>query len=336
MLDTDLRSKVTWRDYSVLARDQCNITIRVYRTNKYLDVTPLPVYLYFHGGGYLFGTSETEDAACARVADGAGILVASVGYRHTPEFTHPTQVNDALDSFTWLVDNIDTIGGDRNRVIVGGISAGACLAAVVAQQSRTTGTGVTICGQLLCIPWLVHPDNNPSNTTAAPLTSSYQQNTHADVLPLGLLQLFTKLLSASGPGDPTLNPGLADDTVVAGLPKTCFLVAGQDLLRDEGLSYARKLDKNGYVSSPRLDNKEKKYCRTTANLDSPLFSHTEYRSRYMSSLGCPMGFAATRTCALATAGMSCWWKAASGFCRALAPLLVVSFWRSRSNVSTEH
>ncbi|CAK7233716.1 hypothetical protein SBRCBS47491_008706 [Sporothrix bragantina] len=241
----DLCSKVTWRDYSVLTRDQCNIIVRVYRPNHASTTAPLPVYLFFHGGGHLFGTIETEDAGCARVADRAGILVANVGYRHTPEFTHPTQVHDALDAFAWLGANIDAIGGDRTRVIVGGISAGACLAAVVAQQSCATNMGITICGQLLCIPWLVHPDNNANNTPASIPTSSYQQNTHADILPLGLMQLFSELLGASDYSDSTLNPGLADDAAVAGLPKTCFLVAGQDLLRDEGLSYAQKLAHNG-------------------------------------------------------------------------------------------
>ncbi|KAL1898015.1 hypothetical protein Sste5346_003873 [Sporothrix stenoceras] len=119
----ELECKVTWRDYSVLTRDQCNIIVRVYRPNHASTTAPLPVYLFFHGGGHLFGTIETEDAACARVADRAGILVANVGYRHTPEFTHPTQVHDALDAFAWLGAHIDAIGGDRTLVIVGGISA---------------------------------------------------------------------------------------------------------------------------------------------------------------------------------------------------------------------
>ncbi|KAK1761627.1 Alpha/Beta hydrolase protein [Phialemonium atrogriseum] len=246
----DLRSKTTWSDYCILTRDKQNIIVRVYRPRHAPATALLPVYLYFHGGGHLLGTIETEDAACSRVSSQAGIVVANVGYRHTPEFKHPTQVNDAWDSFEWLASNAATIGADPTRVIVGGISAGAGLAAaVIARQhggleaSLSRADGLEICGQLLCIPWLVHPDNHP--LAGAP-TSSFWQNVDAAVLPMALLRLFTDLLGAErDPADPVLNVALIDDAGVVGMPKTSFLVAGQDLLRDEGLFYAEKLKKNG-------------------------------------------------------------------------------------------
>lgn len=249
---TDLRSKTTWRDYCILTRDKQNIIVRVYRPSHVPVTAPLPVYLYFHGGGHLLGTIETEDAACSRVSSQAGIIVANVGYRHTPEFKHPTQVNDAWDSFEWLASNATTIGADPTRVIVGGISAGAGLAAaIIARQhgglegSLSRADGLEICGQLLCIPWLVYPDNNPF---AGASTSSFRQNVDAAVLPMALLRLFTDLLGAErDPTDPVLNVALIDDAGVVGMPKTSFLVAGQDLLRDEGLFYAEKLKKNGWV-----------------------------------------------------------------------------------------
>lgn len=212
---------------------------------------PVPAYLYFHGGGHLLGTIETEDAACSRLAACAGIVVINVGYRHTPEFQHPTQVNDAWDSFEWLARNASHLGVDSSRIIVGGISAGAGLAAsIVVQHHRLVREGqasypqVTICGQLLCIPWLVHPDNEKYPGANAP-RSSFKQNTHAAVLPWKLLRLFTDLLGAEDVADPSLNVALTDDSQLVGLPKTTFLIAGQDLLRDEGLYYAEKLKKNG-------------------------------------------------------------------------------------------
>lgn len=251
---------MSWRDYSILTRDKQNIIVRVYRPANVSSETPLPAYLYFHGGGHLLGVIETEDAACSRVAAGAGIAVYNVGYRHTPEFTHPTQVNDAWDSFRWLAANAAITGADPARVIVGGISAGAGLAAYIAARyhgalgdrdqdgDENNGGGglgsLVICGQLLCVPWLAHPDNHP---LAGPQHLSYRENVHAPVLPMALLRLFTHILAADDPSDPSLNISAIDGSRLAGLPKASFLVAGQDLLRDEGLFYANKLKNNGYA-----------------------------------------------------------------------------------------
>lgn len=244
----ELREKVSWRDYSLLTRDKQSIIIRVYRPSHISNAEQLPVYLYFHGGGHLLGTVETEDAACSRLASHAGIVVTSANYRHTPEFKHPTQVHDAWDSFEWLAKNARIIGGDPTRVIVGGISAGAGLAAsIVIRQHNMVRRNILprpdleISGQLICIPWLVHPDNQPIERHP---TASFEQNVNAPVLPLSLLRHFTDLLGAQDPKDPDLNVGLTQDSDIVGLPKTSVLVAGQDLLRDEGLNYAEKLSRN--------------------------------------------------------------------------------------------
>lgn len=232
-----------------------NINLRVYRPNSVSPQNSLPVCVYFHGGGHLLGNIETEDAACSRLAARAEVLVANVGYRHTPEAKHPTQVNDAWDSFLWLAHHAHCIGADPAKVILAGISAGAGLvASIVARLQDKPAVGedadvpkrLTIRGQLLFIPWLRHPDS--AESVAAP-TSSYKQNQNAPVLPQTLLRLFTDLLDAPDPNDPTLNVGLIDESKVKGMPKATFLIAGQDLLRDEGLSYAEKLKRNGYVNS---------------------------------------------------------------------------------------
>ncbi|KAH8695617.1 Alpha/Beta hydrolase protein [Talaromyces proteolyticus] len=240
----DLYKTVPWRDYSVLTRDKQNIIARVYRPSDNMSSEALPIYLYFHGGGHLLGTIETEDASCSRIAANASILVVNINYRHTPEFKHPTQVDDAWDAFEWLSRNASAIGGDPTRVIVGGISAGAGLAAsiVIRQHMDSKTPSLTVCGQLLCIPWLIHPDNHPFRTQP---TSSYMQNNYAPVLPMSLLQLFTDLLHAEDPADPSLNIALSEEDRLSGLPKSSFLIAGQDLLRDDGLYYADKLARNG-------------------------------------------------------------------------------------------
>lgn len=252
---TGLRDKVIWQDYNIPTRDQQTIPARVYKPKGTPNETLLPVYLFFHGGGYLFGSLDTEDATCARIVSASpspGVAVINVNYRHTPEFQHPTQLNDAWDSFEWLGSHATALGCDPDRIVVGGISAGAGLAAAIAlrhhgnSQSGLASPNLTIKGQLLCVPWLIHPDAHPFSGCEK---SSVKQNAHAPVLPMCLLRLFTDLLGGQSRTDPYVNVALAADKAVTGLPKTSFLIAGRDIFRDEGLLYAEKLKRNGLVGS---------------------------------------------------------------------------------------
>ena len=89
----------------------------------------LPIYMHFHGGGFLFGTLSSEDAICSRLAVNTHVVVINVNYRHTPEYTYPAAWNDAEDAFVWVCENIARLNGDPDKIVVGGISAGAWLAA---------------------------------------------------------------------------------------------------------------------------------------------------------------------------------------------------------------
>ncbi|KFZ20387.1 hypothetical protein V502_03203 [Pseudogymnoascus sp. VKM F-4520 (FW-2644)] len=245
-----LLNKVQWKDHQVPTRDASVITARVYKPKELLSSSPIPVYLYYHGGGYLMGTVASDDAICSRIVDASPIplMVLSVNYRHTPEFKHPTQHNDAWDSFEWLSRSIEDLGGDRSRVIVGGISAGGGLAASVViranQDEWKQGRKLQIHGQVLCIPWIAHPQSYPFHLLASKEKSSYVQNIDAPILPRRNHVLFADLLDVNDPTDIYMSPLLAPDAAVKGLPKTVFLVAGQDPLRDEGLLYAETLKAN--------------------------------------------------------------------------------------------
>lgn len=174
-----------------------------------------------------------------------------VGYRHTPQFKYPTQHNDAWDAFLWLTKNIRLLGGDSNRVIVGGISSGGGLAASVVLRAQEKKSPVDrrlrIVGQLLMIPWLIPSKPYPFHLLKSPDISSYVQNIHAPILPANQLGMFRDLLDApdSCLADISLCPPLALNEKLKGLPKTAVVVAGMDPLRDEGLLYADKLTDNG-------------------------------------------------------------------------------------------
>jgi acetyl esterase/lipase len=124
-----LGDKVHMVTHSIPTRDGSTIEARSYRPVSKDQSETLPVYLYFHGGGFIFGTLGTEDAACASIAVKTGVVVLHVNYRHTPEHTFPTPFYDAQDGFAWMHKNMATIGGDPSQVVVGGISAGGQLTA---------------------------------------------------------------------------------------------------------------------------------------------------------------------------------------------------------------
>ncbi|KAE8396661.1 Alpha/Beta hydrolase protein [Aspergillus alliaceus] len=249
------------QDYEISTRDGKTIEARSYRPSSVPATQRLPVFIYFHGGGFVLGTLRSEDATCSRIvvdraAAGSPVVVVNVNYRHTPEYKYPTAWDDAEDSFHWVHDHLDDIYGDGENVVIGGISAGAYLTASLT-LAQNTGKDLSLAqrpkvrGQVLMIPALVTEDYYASQLAKLrdPSVSSYVQCEHAPILPVSRMRLFGKLLDP--PGGPELefdrriNPGLATAEEVKGLPATTFGIAGRDPLRDEGLLYAMLLSENG-------------------------------------------------------------------------------------------
>ena len=112
------------------------------------------------------------------------------------------------------------------------------------KHSKQPSESGDICGQLLCIPWLLHPEAFPYELIASRDVSSPKTMEFAPILPKTTLGLFTKLLDIKDPFDGLFNVGLAGDEEVRRLPRTAFLIAGMDQLRDEGILYSEKLRRN--------------------------------------------------------------------------------------------
>lgn len=136
----------------------CGIPVRLYRPSADGD---LPLHVYYHGGGFILGSalSGELDGLLARRALDAGCLVASVDYRLAPEHRFPAGVNDCYIAFTGLLADAHRRGIAREAVTVGGSSAGANLAAVVALMARDVD-GPRIALQLLEIPGLDLTDSS--------------------------------------------------------------------------------------------------------------------------------------------------------------------------------
>ncbi|EAT77288.1 hypothetical protein HBH56_186170 [Parastagonospora nodorum] len=254
-----LSAHVHTKDYSIPTRDGSSIQARTYRSVKKSESEKLPIYLYFHGGGFIFGSLDSEDATCAQTAIKTGVIVLNVNYRHTPEHVYPTAWNDTEDALAWLHQNIDTVGGRSDQVVVGGVSAGGQLAAALTLEQHLKKSDVTkdlppLAGQVLIIPCVADPKTYDQGPGKKLKVSSYIENEHAPILPKKTVEFFTGLLKAPQPElkDTRLNIVNSTEDEVTGLPPTIFGIAGLDPLRDEALLYAKLLSEANVPTETRL------------------------------------------------------------------------------------
>jgi acetyl esterase len=123
------------------------IRARLYRPRA---TGPVPTIVFFHGGGWVFGSVPLYDAQCRRLRDDSGAVVLSIEYRLAPEHPYPAAVEDAIAATRWAAENVARLGGDPEALGVAGDSAGGNLATIVAIAMRDAG--VALRGQLLIYP----------------------------------------------------------------------------------------------------------------------------------------------------------------------------------------
>ena len=216
------------------------VTCTVYRPPATTD-TPAPVYVNFHGGGFVVARPEQDDHICRYIAATAGCVVINVDYAVSPQRPFPTPVTQAYDVTAWVAENGATGGWDGSRLAVGGHSAGANLTAAVCRLARDRGAFT---------PRLQIIDSAPLDQVADPATK--QSLIAKPLLSPQLMRIFTDAY-VPDPVDrahPLVSPGLADD--LAGLPPALVITAENDRLRDEGDAYAKALDAAGVPVTHRV------------------------------------------------------------------------------------
>jgi acetyl esterase len=214
-----------------------------------------PVFVYAHGGGWCYGSIETVDRFCRRVADRSGCAVLSVGYRLAPEHVFPAPIEDVETVLGYVRKEGADLGVDPSRLAIGGDSAGGQIATVVARRQRDAATPLD--HQALIYPAL------------DPLTSA---DSYDELGGYGLDRDSMRSAWAAYVPDPMLRftpdvaPMAAD---LAGLPATLIITAEYDVLRDEGAEYADALAASGVpVVHTRYLQMNHGFARKLATIDA--------------------------------------------------------------------
>lgn len=213
------------------------VPIRLYAHG---DREDRPVLLWFHGGGWVLGDLDTHDHVCRTLAHETRWLVLSVDYRLAPEHPFPAALDDAYAATWWAAAHAEAVGGDPDRLVTVGASAGGNLAAAVALRARNED-GPPLAGQAL-----VYPALDPSGAT-----DSYREFSDGPLLTReGMDWYWEQYLGHPTDGwHPYAAPARA--RTLGGVAPAVVLTCGFDPLRDEAREYAQRLESDG-VAVERL------------------------------------------------------------------------------------
>ncbi|MET7687761.1 alpha/beta hydrolase [Streptomyces sp. NPDC005483] len=196
----------------------------------------LPVILYVHGGGWILGNAGTHDRLVRELAVGAKAALVFVEYDRSPEAKYPVAIEQAYATAQWITTKGSEESLDGSRLVVAGDSVGGNMAAALTHMAKQRGD-VTFLHQSLYYPV----------TDAAQNTESYKSFAHGPHLTAKAMEWFWDAYTT----DPaeraqiTASPLRATREDLQGLPPALVVVDENDVLRDEGEAYARKLVQAG-------------------------------------------------------------------------------------------
>ncbi|RKQ14315.1 alpha/beta hydrolase [Lysinibacillus endophyticus] len=207
------------------------ITVRIYTPE---GEGPFPLFVYYHGGGWVLGNLETSDAGCRLLAENTKRVVVSVDYRLAPEFKYPVPVEDSYAALCWAHDHADELNAIADDIVVGGDSAGGNLATIMTILTEEND------GPAISAQALIYPVTNLDFTTA-----SYEKFADGFGLDKDLMIWFGEYYvnSEEDYKNVDVSPLLCED--VSALPPAIIVAAENDVLLDEGAQYRDKLKDAG-------------------------------------------------------------------------------------------
>jgi len=222
---------------------------------------PLPVVMYFHGGGWMLGDTATHDRLIRELSHGARAAVVFVDYDRAPEAKYPIANEQAYAATRYVAENGGTLGLDPGRIAVAGDSAGGNMATVVALMAKERG------GPQLVLQLLYYPVTDASMTQ-----ESYATFADGFWLLAKAMPWFwdAYLPDKTARQQITVSPLNATIEQLRGLPPTLIIVSENDVLRDEGEAYAQKLMHAGVsVASTRYNGTIHDFVMINAISETP-------------------------------------------------------------------
>jgi acetyl esterase/lipase len=208
------------------------IPVRIYTPEQ--AVRSRPALLDIHGGGFISGSIEMEHAFAVNIARELGATVVAVEYRLAPEHPFPAGVEDCYAALCWLHDTAAELGIDRERIAVGGQSAGGGLTAATVLMARDRG-GPPVCFQFLGIPELDHRLE----------TASMRDFVDTPIWHRANAEVSWRCYLGDDPGEVSCYASPAIATDLSGLPPAYVTTMEFDPLRDEAIIYALRMMEAG-------------------------------------------------------------------------------------------
>ena len=196
----------------------------------------LPVILYIHGAGWVFGNNHTHGRLIRELADGAGAAVVFPNYSLSPEAQYPTAIEESYAALEWIGEHGAEKDLDGSRIAIVGDSVGGNMTAAVTLMAKER-SGPELRAQVLFYPV----------TDASFDTDSYHQFAEGYFLRRDAMQWFWDQYTTDEAqrDEITASPLRATSEQLAGLPKALVITGEADVLRDEGEAYGRKLRQAG-------------------------------------------------------------------------------------------
>lgn len=215
----------------ILGKQQNKIPLRIFIPS---ESKILPVLIYFHRGGWVFGNIEEADPVCRKLANHLECIVVAVEYRLAPENPFPKPLDDCYDATQWIAENAGRFGGEAMNLVVCGESAGGNLATAVALMARDK-QGPFLSGQLLIYPVISSMIED----------ASYDNCPDRYFITKEAMKFFWSmyLQSPTDYKNPYASPDQAKD--LSNLPPTLIITAEYDPLCHEAEEYANKLSQAG-------------------------------------------------------------------------------------------
>lgn len=207
-----------------------DVRVRIYQPTQRPAL--LPALFWIHGGGYVLGSIEDDDAYALNLAKEINCVVVSVEYRLAPEYPFPAPMEDCYAGLKWLAQNATELGVDPQRIAIGGASAGGGMTAGLALLARDRGE-VKVCFQLPIYPMIDDRNLTPSSRA---ITEPKVWNRQANLL-------AWKAYTGLEPGDERISPYAAATRAsdLSGLPPAYIPTGELDLFLDENIDYAQRL-----------------------------------------------------------------------------------------------